>query len=566
MLALRDYQRDGVEAVLGAFDRGMRRPAVVWPTGAGKTVGFAHIASQWLAANPGRRVLALAHTTELVDQMISKFRSVAPGVRVGRVQAHANETLARIVCASVQTLRAENRRRMIRDVGLIIVDECHHAVASTYLQILEHYGALGPQRADSAVAVGFTATMMRGDDKSLGAIWQDIVHQVSIGDMIAAGYLVRPRGLHIEVDNLDLSAVRVSRGDYHEGQLGAAIEESLAPQAIAKAVAEHAPDRKLILFAPTVSSAGVIADALNASGRPTGLIHGGMAPGARKAVLDAYRARETPILANCQIATEGFDDPETDGVVIARPTRSPVLYRQMAGRALRPWPGKFDALLLDVVGATKAHSLVSGVELFGEKPEVKEPVQREMLDELDIGLEDPEELAPGQQDARAALLEGRDGPLVATEVDLFAGSTMAWLRTRAGVFFIEAGERYIAILPGRPGSAAAWLDHFGGRRPFCGFDVIAVAKRGPLERREIVGGVEDLAYAMAWAEGAVTAVEKTTATKERAWRAKSPSTKQRAQAEQLRIFIPPGARQGEVSNMVSLVLASRRIDPLVLTS
>ncbi len=568
LLPLRPYQRDAVDAVHAVLARGMRRPAVVMATGLGKTPTFAHLGTEWLDANPGRRVLVLAHTTELVDQAMQKWRSVAPGLRVGRVQANANETLAPVVVASVQTLRSENRRRMLRNVGMVIVDECHHSTASTYMSILQHYGALGDLREDSAVAVGFTATMMRGDGVALGDVWQDVVYVRSIGDGIADGFLVRPRGLHIEVDDLDLSAVKTTRGDYHEGQLGAAIEESLAPQAIAKAVAEHAPDRKLILFAPTVSSAGVIADALNASGRPTGLIHGGMAAGARKAVLDAYRGcvDGLSILANCQIATEGFDDPETDGVVIARPTRSPVLYRQMAGRALRPWPGKSDALLLDVVGAIKAHSLVSGVELFGEKPEVKEPVQRESLDELDIGLEDPQELAPGQQDARAALLEGRDGPLVATEVDLFAGSTMAWLRTRAGVFFIEAGERYIAILPGRPGSAAAWLDHFGGRRPFCGFDVIAVAKRGPLERREIVGGVEDLAYAMAWAEGAVTAVEKTTATKERSWRARPPSPKLRELAERLRIFVPPGARMGEVSNMVSLVLASRRIDPLVFTS
>ena len=571
MLNLRPYQAEGVDAVFTALARGMRRPAVVWPTGAGKTVGFAHIARRWRAQHPDTRVLVLAHTTELVDQAIAKMRSVAPGERVGRVQGNTNETLARIVCASVQTLRSENRRRMIRDVGLIIVDECHHAVASTYLQVLEHYGAMGSVAADEgAVAVGFTATMMRGDDKALGAVWQDIVHQVSISDMIGMGFLVRPRGLHVEVDDLDLSQVRTMGrgGDYREGDLGQAIEDSLAPQAIAKAVAEHAPDRKLILFAPTVSSAGVIADALNASGRPTGLVHGGMAAGERKSVLDAYRARETPILANCQLATEGFDDPETDGVVIARPTRSPVLYRQMAGRALRPWPGKTDALLLDVVGATKAHSLVSGVELFGETPDdtpKKKPLDADILE---IGLEDPDELAPGQQDARAALLAGRDGKLIATEVDLFAGSSMAWLRTRAGVFFIEAGERYLMIVPGAPKRADQWLTHFsggGGGPGRFGFDVMSVSKTGPVAMRQVVDGVEDLAYAMAWAEGDVTASEKTTATKERAWRARPPSSspKLMALASRLGVFIPPGARMGEVSNMVSLVLASKRIDPLL---
>jgi len=566
MLALRPYQAEGVEAVFGAWSRGMRRPALVWATGLGKTVGFAAIGRRFVAENPGRRVLAIAHTTELVDQMMRKFRDAAPDLRVGRVQGNANETLAQIVCASVQTLRGENRRRMIRDV-----DECHHSVASTYMSILTHYGALGPIRPDSAVALGLTATMMRGDELALGEVWQNVVHTRTIAEGIADGYLVRPRGLHVQVDDLDLTRVRTSGGDYREGDLGQAIEDSLAPEAIAKAVAEHAHDRKILLFAPTVSSAEVIGDALRASGRTVGLIHGGLGAGPRKAVLDAYRAGETQILTNCMVLTEGFDHPAADCAVIARPTRSRGLYIQIAGRVLRPWPGKTDALLLDVVGATTQHSLISGITLFGDKPERADDDERgddDLRDESDIGLEDPEELAPGQQDARQAL-GLRDGALVTTEVDLFAGSSMAWLRTRAGVFFIEAGERYIMIVPGAPKRAADWLTHFGlsqnsrGERAFCGYDVVAVSKKGPLVRQEIVAGVEDLAYAMAWAEGAVTPVEKMTATRERSWRAKPPSAALSALAERLRVFVPPGARSGEVSNMVSLVLASKRIDPLL---
>ena len=87
---------------------------------------------EWLADNPGKRVLIMVHTQELLDQALAKLRSVAPGLRVGAVQAHRNETLARVVVATVQTLRNERRRAMLRDVGLIIVDEAHHAVATSY--------------------------------------------------------------------------------------------------------------------------------------------------------------------------------------------------------------------------------------------------------------------------------------------------------------------------------------------------------------------------------------------------------------------------------------------------
>jgi ATP-dependent helicase IRC3 len=556
MLALRPYQRAAVDAAFAAWAAGMRRPAEVFPTGAGKTVIFAHLAVEWLARNPGRRVLALAHTTELVDQAIAKLHSVAPRLPVGRVQANVNQTLAKIVVASVPTLRSESRRRMIRNVGLVIVDEAHHAVAQTYRMILEHFGALGPQREGGADAIGFTATMERGDDLALGEIWQDVVASMSIGDAIRDGILVRPRGIHVQVEDLDLSQVRTSRGDYREGDLGEALESSMAPEAIAKAITEHADDRKILLFAPTVSSARVIGEALSDDGRSVGLIHGELGTGERKSVLDDYRAGRTQILSNCQVLTEGFDWPAADCAVLARPTKSPVLYKQIAGRVLRPYPGKTDALLLDVVGASKMHSLVSGIELFGEG-ELKQPkkkTKKEDLEDVELDLE----LDGGQQDARHAL--GFTGPLIATEVDLFAGSPMQWLRTRAGVFFLAAGARYIAILPAAPQSQDQWMEHFAGRPLLLGYDVWSINKEGTGLGRLIVQGVEDLSYAMAWADAEVTPAERSIAARDRGWRARPPSQKMLEFARNLRLNVPQFARSGEVSNMITLALASNRID------
>lgn len=541
-LTLRPYQSEGVAAVAAGIRRGLRRTAVVWPTGAGKTVGFAKIGRDWREAYPHQRVLALAHTTELVDQMMAKFRSVAPGLRIGRVQGQANETLAPIVCASVATLRNENRRKMIRDVGLIIVDECHHAVAKTYLDILTHYGALGPERPDSARAIGFTATMTRADRLALGDVWQDVVHVVTISDMVNQGYLVRPRGIHVRVDDLDLSQVKTSRGDYREGDLGRAIEESLAPEAIAKAVAEHASDRRIILFAPTVHSAQVIAEALAGTGRRIDTIHGALSPSARAELLGRFRARELDSVAGCMVLTEGFDEPSADCVVIARPTKSAGLYVQMVGRVLRPYPGKHDALVLDVVGASTRHSLRVGLDMFGDAA-IREP-KEEPIDPMALDLEDLEAAEEAGREEYEPL-GGANGPLVAQEIDLFAGSAKAWMRTQAGVFFLAAGERYIAILPGlNPGT----------------FDVTSMHKDRVNTGRWVAQGIEDLSYAMAWAEQDITPTEQMTAAKDRGWRIGRPSEKMTAFAHRLGIHVPPGARGGEVSTMITQRLASQRID------
>ena len=139
MLKLRDYQAKAIKEIHTRWDSGVRRPAAVLPTGAGKTVVFSHLAEGFLAANPGKRVLILSHTEELGDQAAAKMKAVAPHRSVGIVRAGLNQVHAEIISASVQTLRNAKRREQVRNVGLIVVDECHHATAKTYRTILEHF-------------------------------------------------------------------------------------------------------------------------------------------------------------------------------------------------------------------------------------------------------------------------------------------------------------------------------------------------------------------------------------------------------------------------------------------
>lgn len=535
MITLRDYQREAVAAAHAAHAAGVRRPAEVLATGAGKTIILAEVArTSRHGVAGGKRVVILAHREELVQQNAQKVRDVAPDLRVGIVQAGVNQVNAHVISASVQTLASPMRRAQLRDVGLVIVDEAHHAPARTYVETLQHFGCMPEtsgweQRPGQwrAVALGFTATMVRGDGLALGDIWQEIVYVKDTADLIASGHLVRPVGVRVRVDDLQLGKVRKVAGDYSQKGLGDAIEDSMAPKKIVEALREHAADRQTLLFAPLVHTAEIIRDALREGGFTAELVHGGTPAQERRRILQAYRDGAVQVLCNAMVFTEGTDLPMTDCVIIARPTMNPALFVQMVGRGLRLWPGKRNCIVLDVVGATNRHRLAASVELFGE-----ESYDREALDDLD-----EQDKIDGVLGLDQLPKVYKDGQLVSEPVDLFEGSDAGWLRTYAGVWFLATATRYVAVLP-RTESA-------GG-----GYAVVAMSRARPGESAWVIEHCSELGYAMAHGQGAV---EGEPAQEVSAWSA-------RAQAARLGLIVQRGMTAGEVRKMVTVGLASARID------
>jgi superfamily II DNA or RNA helicase len=519
MIRMRDYQEEAVAAVERAWSDGVDRPAVVLPTGTGKTVVFAHLATHAVGSG---RVLVLAHRDELVQQAAAKLRSVT-GERVGVVQAGQDETDAPVAVASVQTLAAERRRERLTDVRTMIIDEAHHATARTYRTIMGYYACR---------AVGFTATMARGDGARLGDVWQKIVYQRDIVTMIRKGHLADVRGIRVRVPDLDLSNVSTRGGDYAEGQLGSALADSLAPETVAQAYAEHAAGLPAVLFAPTVETAHLFAAALAADGVRVGVVTGGTPVAERRRTLADFDAGRLDVLSNCMVLTEGFDSPRAQVAILARPTASAPLYVQMVGRVLRPYPGKAQALVLDVVGASGAHALATLATLAGSRQVTPKDGQSFLA-----ALDDAEAVPTPRPE-----VEGYAGPVEAAEVDLFAGSRQAWLRTHGGYWVVPAGERYICLIPTSSGTYdVAWY----GRRSGGGW---------------IARDVPDIGYAMAWGEGDITDDEQLYAAKARGWRKRPVTDKARAYAHSLGIVAPERARGGDVGDLITIELASRRID------
>jgi superfamily II DNA or RNA helicase len=548
-LRLRPYQIEAVEAAHKAHGEGMLRPAEVLATGAGKSVILAEVArTSRHGAAGGRRTLVVAHREELVEQNAQKVRDVAPDLRCGVVMAGRNETQGHVISASVQTLAGDLRRAQLRDVGLVIIDEAHHASADSYVSVLRHFGCMD---GTGARALGFTATMARGDDRALGDVWQDIVYVKDIAELKTEGYLVGPVGVRVRVDDLDLSRVRKMAGDYSNAGLGAAVEDSMAPKKIVEAMREHAADRQTILFAPLVHTAEVIRDELREGGFVAEVVSAKTPRDERRRILQAYRDGAVQILCNAMVFTEGTDLPMTSCIVIARPTLSPVTFVQMIGRGLRLWPGKRDCIVLDVVGATGRHRLAAPIDLWGDEGvDLSDEAVEALVEEQE--QEDFEEQQ--EIDALLGLDEPtyRDGKLVTEIVDLFEGSDAGWLRTYAGVWFIAAPERYVAVLPRVDG----------------GYGVVWVHRTRVGESDWVMERCSELSYAMAHATGEISDDERaameyrhgagraTFAPAAGGWRSASP----RAEARRIGFPVPEGATPGEIRKLLTVAYASARID------
>lgn len=575
LLPLRSYQRAALDAVTASL-REVNRPAIVLPTGGGKTVCFAHLASEHLQRQPGTRVLVLVHTDELVQQAYRKIRAVAPHLVVGIVKAKQDDVYADVIVASVQTLRSAKRRNRITRVSLVIVDECHHATANTYRTLLEHYGCfvqtLIPGEATPlsfpirpTPAVGFTATLERGDGGPLGQIWQTVAFQRDISWMVRKRYLIPPRGKRIEVPELDLSRVRTSGGDFREGDLEEALASSFAPEIIAKKYLEHASDRKALAFFPTVASAEVAVQAFRDQGVDARVIHGGLSTHERREVL-AWHKPGT-VLVNCMILTEGYDDPEVDCIIVARPTKSRPLYIQIVGRGLRVDPDRpydaQDCLLMDVVGVSARMDLRSMADL-SDKP-VKEPRDGQTLLDLEDEFDSGEGVEQEQEDHYA-------GPVAVRDFDpIAAGSSRAWLRTEGGAYFLHAGkEGYVFLVPAGSGPySVAWCTR-SSRAPWvC---PLSVHDSDCEPRHGKLGGLTehaglDAELAFAWGEDLAVDMGadpyETLTRKAAPWRRKPASDAAKGEATRLRIKFPDTIKAGELSDRISKVKASQRIDPIV---
>jgi superfamily II DNA or RNA helicase len=223
------------------------------------------------------------------------------------------------------------------------------------------------------VVLGLTATPYRADGAALGDVFDDLVEVTTVPELIDAGHIVEPRVFGRKAP--DLTGVRTVAGDYNLGQLADVMNRAELVGDLVETWRERASGRLTVVFAVDVAHSRHIATAFLKAGIPAGHVDGRTPEAERAAVLARLAAGEVRVLANCAILTEGWDLPACSCVVLARPTKSRSLWKQMCGRALRPAPevGKCDCLILDHAGCWERHGFLTDPEQFSL--EGKEPLE-----------------------------------------------------------------------------------------------------------------------------------------------------------------------------------------------
>lgn len=390
---LRDYQYDSVTALLNP-PPDVNRSLAVLATGGGKTIIFSMILDLFL--KPGERGLVVAHRDELIKQACDKIGRAAPCLHIEVEQSalrasryKGSNDVRSVVVGSVQSLKKRRLEEWDPDAfNIIIIDEAHHATADTYFKICERFGCFDDARKTRLI--GVTATPKRTDGIGLGAIFQEITVEYGIRTLIKKKWLVDIRA-HLISTGTDLRNVSVRAGDYAAGELEETVNTEDRNIAIVGAYEQYAAGKQAVAFCAGVQHCKDLAEYFNARGIPTEPVWGNMPMEDRERALRLYAEKSVMVLTNNLILTEGWDSPQTECIIAARPTKSELLLTQMIGRGTRLHEGKDHLLVLDVADVCSGKNLASVATLAGlpldfEPKGGKVYAMAEALEEIDPRL------------------------------------------------------------------------------------------------------------------------------------------------------------------------------------
>jgi len=245
----------------------------------------------------------------------------------------------------------------------VAVHNCHlinHQEQGGYRTLLARLKEINP----ALRVVGLTATPYRlghGLITDKPALFDALLEPVTIEQLIAQGYLSTLRS-KVTQAKLSVEGVHKRGGEYIESELQAAVDTEPLNQSVVDEVISRADGRKAwLFFCAGVAHAERVCEALQGRGIKAACVTGETPKRIREQMLTDFKSGALQALTNANVLTTGFDHSAIDLIAMLRPTMSPGLYVQMAGRGLRPSPGKTDCLVLDFAGVVGTHGPITNI-------------------------------------------------------------------------------------------------------------------------------------------------------------------------------------------------------------
>ena len=346
VIELRPHQEEAIESLERLRAEGNTIALLTHAQGAGKTV-----TAITDARRIGGRTLFVAHTRELVLQARSQFIKLWPDVTTGLFLDEDREIEEHNLVGTVQSLTRHLDRFRPEDFAYLIIDEAHHATAESYQKLLRYFRP--------AFTLGLTATPDRADGLSALEVFRNAAHRLSLREAVEMGELVPIRCVRVRT-NIDLSRVRFNQIQYNRRDIEESVLVPSRDQLIVDTYRQHVPGRKAVAFCVNVRHGEDLAERFRAAGIPARGVSGRMSVTDRKATLDAFARGELRVLCACDLLNEGWDCPDVEVLLMARPTLSKVIYLQQLGRGTRKAPGKECLIVFDFVdNATRYNQSLS---------------------------------------------------------------------------------------------------------------------------------------------------------------------------------------------------------------
>jgi superfamily II DNA or RNA helicase len=378
---LRPYQVKALNEIERCRSKGLNRLLMIMPTGTGKTITFSKLIADVLNEDKStNQALVVAHREELLDQGARQMASIIGMDHVGVEAASrkASRLMHNVIFAGVQTIGRQGTERLEwLEPDVVVLDEAHHAAASSYQCVMARYNCYGlhPKRVHQPkLTLGCTATPHRMDNRVLygaheTAVFQEVAFQYTLRDAIRDKFLVTIRGYTVRTD-LDLSNVKTTAGDFNQKQLAEMVDTDERNLRAMREWLEVAKDRKTIVFCVSVEHAEHMAKVFQSYGFKASAVTGETDNDERRATIAKFASGEIQVLTNVMVLTEGFDEPSVECVLMMRPTQSWALYTQMVGRGTRlsPDTGKEDLIVIDVEDNCRRHNLAAIPAILGLPP------------------------------------------------------------------------------------------------------------------------------------------------------------------------------------------------------